>query len=175
VELIPLGLDGVFGIKSPVSLDERGSFVRLWDQSDLKNHMELTQASAAINPKTRTLRGLHFQTAPHEETKVVQCIMGSVFDVVVDLRKNAPTYGDHTSIRIGPMELYQGIFVPKGFAHGYLTLEPNSTLLYFMDYPYVAESAEGIVWNDPTLQIAWPFEPEIVSSRDKNFKQLKSL
>jgi dTDP-4-dehydrorhamnose 3,5-epimerase len=85
------------------------------------------------------------------------------------------SYGKHISIRLGPKETYQGIVVPKGFAHGYLTLEANSTLLYFMDNPYVPESAKGIVWNDPILRIAWPYEPEVMSGRDKEFPPMKSL
>ena len=175
MELISLDINGVFGILSSTSIDERGSFLRIWEEANFNTHIKLNQASAAINPKARTLRGLHFQTEPHEESKVIQCIMGSVFDVVVDLRKDSSTYGKHSSIQLGPKETYQGIVVPKGFAHGYLTLEANSTLLYFMDNPYVPESAKGIVWNDPTLRIAWPYEPEVISDRDRNFPTMKSL
>lgn len=175
MELISLDLEGVFGINSSAFFDERGSFLRVWDEDSLKKHSVLNQASAAINPKARTLRGLHLQTDPHAETKIIQCILGSVFDVVVDLRKDSSTYGRHNSTQIGPKETYQGIVVPKGFAHGYLTLESNSTLLYFMDRPYAPESAKGIVWNDPALQIAWPYEPEIISDRDSNFPPMKSL
>ena len=175
MKLTSLDLEGVFGINSSVSFDERGSFLRVWDDDSLKSHIELKQASAAINPQARTLRGLHLQAYPHAETKIIQCILGSVFDVVVDLRKDSSTYGKHISIQMGPTEMYQGIVVPKGFAHGYLTLEANSTLLYFMDHLYVPESARGIVWNDPTLQITWLYEPEVISDRDKNFPPMKSL
>jgi len=175
MELISLELEGVFGINSSAFFDERGSFLRVWDEDSLKKHIELNQASAAINPKARTLRGLHYQANPHAETKIIQCIFGSVFDVVVDLRMDSPTSGSHVSVQIGPKETFQGIVVPKGFAHGYLTLEANSTLLYFMDHPYVPESAKGIGWNDPTLQIAWPYEPEVISDRDRNFPPMKSL
>jgi dTDP-4-dehydrorhamnose 3,5-epimerase len=175
MELISLNLEGVFGIISPTSFDERGSFLRVWDQKNLKKHIELNQGSVAMNPKPRTLRGLHLQTDPHAETKIIQCILGSVFDVVVDFREDSSTYGQYISIRLGPKETYQGIIVPKGFAHGYMTLDVNSTLLYFMDYPYVKESAKGIVWNDPALRIAWPYAPEVISDRDRNFPQINSL
>lgn len=175
MELVPLELTGVFGIKSPTSVDERGSFLRVWDKENFRNHIDLTQASVAINPKARTLRGLHFQKEPHSETKIVQCVLGSIFDVVVDLRKNSSTFGKHLSIRLGPGDIYQGIVVPKGFAHGYLTLEDNCMLLYFMDKSYVPESAKGIVWNDPTLQIVWPYEPKMISTRDRNFPVIESL
>ena len=175
MELVSLDIEGVFGINSSASFDERGSFLRMWDEDNLKKYMTLNQASAAINPRARTLRGLHLQATPHSETKIIQCILGSVFDVVVDLRKDSSTYGRHISIQIGPTETYQGIVIPKGFAHGYLTLEVNSTLVYFMDHPYVPESAEGIVWDDPTLQIAWPHEPDVISDRDRNFPAMNSL
>ena len=88
MELISLGLTGVFGIKSLTSFDERGSFLRVWDEENLSRQIDLNQASVSNNVKARTLRGLHFQKDPHSETKVIQCILGSVFDVVVDLRKN---------------------------------------------------------------------------------------
>jgi dTDP-4-dehydrorhamnose 3,5-epimerase len=175
MELVSLDLEGVFGIISTASFDERGSFVRVWDEDKLIKRIELKQSSVAVNPKARTLRGLHFQADPHAETKIIQCILGSVFDVIVDLRKDSPTHGKYICIRIGPKEIYQGVVVPKGFAHGYLTLEVNSTLLYFMDHQYVPDSAKGIVWNDPTLRIAWPHEPEVISVRDKNFPTMKNL
>jgi len=175
MELISLGLTGVFGIKSSTSFDERGSFLRVWDEENLSRQIDLNQASVSNNVKARTLRGLHFQKYPHSETKVIQCILGSVFDVVVDLRKNSPSYGKHLSVRLGSREIYQGIVVPNGFAHGYLTLEDNSSLLYFMDKPYVSESAKGIAWDDPTLQIAWPHEPQLISKRDRNLPVIESL
>ena len=175
MELVSLGLEGVYGINSSAHFDERGSFLRLWDYGSLEKHIALNQAGAAINPKARTLRGLHFQADPHGETKIIQCILGSVFDVVVDLREDSSTYGRHISIQIGPKETYQGIILPKGFAHGYLTLEVNSTLLYFMDHPFVPESARGIIWNDPSLRILWPYTPEVISDRDKNFPLMKKL
>jgi len=175
VDLTSLDLDGVFGIHSSLSSDKRGSFLRVWETEHLNNHIELNQASVAINPKARTLRGLHYQTTPYAETKVIQCIAGSVFDVVVDLRKDSSTYGEHIAIKLGPNERYQGILVPRGFAHGYLTLEANSTLLYFMDQLYVPEFAKGIIWDDTSLRIAWPCEPEIISDRDQNLPTMKSL
>lgn len=175
MELEPLNFAGVFGIKSSSSFDERGSFLRVWDSEHLSKQFALNQASVANNPEARTLRGLHFQRDPHTETKVVQCISGSVFDVIVDLRKDSSSYGKNLSIRIGSKEIYQGIVVPKGFAHGYLTLESNSSLLYFMDNPYVSDSAEGLVWNDPSLQIKWPYEPQIISDRDRSFPSIENL
>lgn len=175
MELSPLSLSGAFAISSPASIDTRGSFLRVWDNEVYFNYLHLIQASAATNPQARTLRGLHFQKSPYEETKIVQCVSGSVFDVIVDLRTSSLTFENYFSIIIGPEEEYQGVLVPKGFAHGYLTLEANSTLLYFMDSPYVPESSGGIIWNDISLGIKWPFEPDVLSARDQSFPSLKSL
>jgi dTDP-4-dehydrorhamnose 3,5-epimerase len=175
MELIPLALDGVFGLTSTNSKDERGSFLRVWDKTLLGMRFDLNQASAAVNPQAKTLRGLHFQEPPHAETKIIQCILGRVFDVLVDIRKESATYGEHISVVLGPDEKYQGVLAPKGFAHGYLTLELNSTLLYFMDQDYSVDAASGVVWNDPALQIKWPFLPEIISHRDAAFPHLKDL
>lgn len=173
--LAPLEILGVLGIQTSLSSDERGYFLRVWDAGDFKDHIELTQASAASNTRAMTLRGLHFQATPNSETKVVQCVSGSVFDVAVDLREDSITYGMYLARKIGPSEELQGLLIPKGFAHGYLTLEAESTLIYFMDHPYAPESARGIVWNDPSLQIAWPSQPQVISERDKNFPLLKDL
>ena len=175
MKLSALSLDGVFALSSPTSSDVRGSFLRVWENDVLIEYLDLNQASAAINPTARTLRGLHFQNTPYEETKMVECISGSIFDVIVDLRAESVTFGENISMVIGPKEQYQGLLVPKGFAHGYLTLETNSTILYFMDSPYVPESSRGVVWNDLSLGIEWPFEPEVMSARDQSFPSLKNL
>lgn len=175
MKLSALSLDGVFAISSPTFSDVRGSFLRVWDNEVLIAYLDLKQASAAINPIARTLRGLHFQNKPYEETKIVECISGSIFDVIVDLRDDSVTFEKYISIIIGPKEQYQGLLIPKGFAHGYLTLEANSTILYFMDSPYVPESSKGVVWNDLSLGIEWPFEPEVMSDRDQSFPSLKDL
>lgn len=175
MNIMPLELLGVLGIQSSAAFDERGSFLRIWDAVDFEGQFDLIQASAASNLRALTLRGLHFQAEPNDETKIVQCISGSVFDVAVDLREDSTTYRRCIARRIGPKEELQGLLIPKGFAHGYLTLEANSTLIYFMDQLYAPESARGIIWNDPALQIAWPSQPEVISDRDRNFPSLKNL
>ena len=103
---------------------------------------------------------------PFSENKIVECISGKVFDVVVDLRMESHTYGKHLEIEIGPLESHIGLFIPAGFAHGYLTLETDSTLIYFMDKEYSAENSAGLLWRDPNLSINWPFEPSLISERD---------
>jgi dTDP-4-dehydrorhamnose 3,5-epimerase len=172
MNLIELELEGVYGITSDISEDNRGSFFRVFEAPLFEGKFEISQGSIANNPAEKTLRGLHYQDTPHAEAKMIQCMVGQVFDVLVDIRKDSPTFGQHLSLFLGPQQIYQGVFIPKGFAHGYLTLEPNSTLLYFMDQPYIPELARGIIWNDPSLKINWPFDPVIISERDRNFKEL---
>ena len=174
MEFVPLGATGVFGIISAPLFDDRGSFARVWDQTILGELISITQVSVATNPLARTLRGIHFQAKEYAETKIVQCITGLVFDVVVDLREESSTYKQYFSVLLGPNEKFQGIVIPKGFAHGYLTLMANSTLLYFMDQIYVPESAQGIAWDDQTLQINWPSAPLVISSKDRQLPMLKT-
>jgi dTDP-4-dehydrorhamnose 3,5-epimerase len=172
MNLVKLELEGVYGINSEVSHDSRGNFFRVFEAPLLESGFVIDQVSVANNPVEKTLRGLHYQESPHAEAKLIQCITGEIFDVLVDIQKDSPSFGHHLSLLLGPKQMYQGVFVPKGYAHGYMTLEPNSTLLYFMDQPYKPESAHGIIWSDPALNIDWPFDPVTISERDRSFKGL---
>jgi len=172
MNLVPLELQGVFGVSSTISNDNRGSFFRVFDAPLFEGKFSLSEGSVANNPIEKTLRGLHYQENPYAESKLIQCMTGQVFDVLVDIRKNSSSFGQHISLFLGPQEIYQGVFIPKGFAHGYITLAPNSTLLYFMDQPYIPDLARGIIWNDPALNIDWPCDPVIISDRDRTFKKL---
>jgi dTDP-4-dehydrorhamnose 3,5-epimerase len=168
-----LEIEGVFGLQNKAFLDERGEFLRIWEKKFFSSFRGVSQASLATNYQALTLRGLHFQVGENAEMKIVQCISGAAFDVVVDLRQSSPTFGAHISLMLGPAEKYQGILVPRGFAHGYLTLSDNTSLLYFMDRNYSPGSTGGIVWNDPELQIDWPFPPKVISERDKSLPNFK--
>jgi dTDP-4-dehydrorhamnose 3,5-epimerase len=166
MHLEPLEMDGVYGIVSEPFIDQRGAFFRLWDAADPLLGMKLFQVSIATNMKSRTLRGLHYQVQPGAETKVAQCISGEVFDVIVDVRVDSRSYGDYLGISLGSETRYRGIIIPPGFAHGYLTLSDNSNMIYFMDGPHSAELSRGIIWNDPTIGVDWPFSPQVISQRD---------
>ena len=172
MEVSALGLEGVLGIVEESQSDSRGTFTRVWDSNSFIKGFELNQASIVTNPRSATLRGLHYQAEPFSENKIVECVSGKVFDVVVDLRKESRTYGEHLEIEIGPLEPFVGLFIPAGCAHGYLTLETNSTLIYFMDKEYSAENSYGLLWCDPKLSISWPSEPSLISKRDSNWPQL---
>jgi dTDP-4-dehydrorhamnose 3,5-epimerase len=168
-----LEIEGVYGITEVPYLDSRGSLTRVWDSNSILGDFDLIQSSIVTNPDMATLRGIHFQSEPFSENKVVECINGRVFDVVVDIRKNSPSYGKHLEVLLGPFEAYLGLFIPAGCAHGYLTLEPESTLLYFMDKEYSPKHASGILWNDTALSIGWPQTPNKISERDLNWPGFK--
>ena len=164
-----IGIHGAYGILSSAKIDFRGSLTRLWDSDSVLHSFNLVQASIVHNPTVGTLRGLHFQAEPFSENKVVECVKGKVFDVVLDLRTDSPTSGKHFASEIGFNCDYLGVFVPAGCAHGYITLEANSSLLYFMDKAFSPEHASGIRWNDPTFGIKWPSAPTVISYRDSNW------
>jgi len=173
VEFIPLAIDGVFGIVSEPNIDSRGFLVRVWDKDSPMGNFNLVQSSFVFNPQKNTLRGLHYQSSPHSENKVVQCVSGKVFDVIVDLREKSDTFREHLEFSLGPNETFIGVLIPVGCAHGYLTLESNTSLIYFMDKEYFPESAEGLLWNDPLLAINWPTHPDLISERDSKWQGLR--
>lgn len=173
MEFVPLAIDGVFGIISESNIDSRGFLVRTWDKYSLFDNFNLVQSSFVLNPQKNTLRGLHYQNYPHSENKVVQCVSGKVFDVIVDLRKNSETFREHLEVCLGPDETFIGVLIPVGCAHGYLTLEENTSLIYFMDKEYFPESAQGLLWDDPLLGINWPTQPDLISERDSKWQGLE--
>jgi len=169
----PLKIHGAFSISLQNRVDNRGSMVRIWESQGELEKFELNQASFVANPLPKTLRGMHYQEEPFAENKILYCVSGLIFDVIIDLRETSKTYLQHEAIEIGPESPFQGLFVPKGCAHGYLTITPHSNLVYFMDKSYSAQNARGLLWNDPILKIKWPFNPVCISDRDKNWPNLK--
>ena len=172
MEIVSLAINDTFGIVVDSHEDTRGSLTRVWDKYSILGNFDLIQSSIAINPKSKTLRGLHFQSTPFSENKIVQCVSGKVFDVIVDLRKESSTYKQHITIEIGPSANFIGVYIPSGCAHGYLTLEDNSTLIYFMDREFSPENSCGLFWNDPALSINWPSDPVLISERDLTWPNL---
>ncbi len=163
---IELGFEGAFAFSMRKNSDNRGSLVRIFDSIELFPNFKVVQASYVENLTAGTLRGLHFQSGEYAENKIVQCLKGRIFDVIVDLRENSPTKGSHITTILGPEEDFQGILVPKNFAHGYITLTEFTSLIYLMDKQYMAEQASGIAWNDNFLNIKWPLYPIIISDKD---------
>jgi dTDP-4-dehydrorhamnose 3,5-epimerase len=171
MRFLPTRLDGALLIELEPHRDERGSFARLWDGalfSERGLEPGLAQVSVSSNPKTGTLRGLHFQLPPYEEAKLVRCIAGAIFDVIVDLRAGSPGYGRWEGFELTRSNGRQ-LYVPKGFAHGFQTLADDSEVLYFISTPYAPTAAAGLRWDDPTLGIGWPVPPRVISERDRTW------
>jgi dTDP-4-dehydrorhamnose 3,5-epimerase len=149
--------------------DERGTFARIWCRDELSAHglsTELAQCSISRNPREGTLRGLHFQRAPHEEVKLVRAVSGAIFDVIVDLRPGSATLGQWFGVRLDA-ENGQALYIPKGVAHGFQTRADNSDVLYMISTPYAPDAASGVRWDDPAFGIEWPSTSQrILGERD---------
>ena len=157
--------------------DERGSFARIFDReffSQFGDDIIVNHTAESINPKNLTLRGLHFQKPPYDQRKLVRCIKGEIFDVAVDTRKGSPTEGRHYHISLKENDTL-ALFLPKGIAHGFLTLTENSVVSYHLFDPYHAPSSSGIRYDDPDLSIAWPGVPQLINERDQNWPLMKNL
>jgi dTDP-4-dehydrorhamnose 3,5-epimerase len=164
-----LDIAGAVLLRADVHEDERGSFRRVVDAKILAAHgldPRIDQVSVAANHSSGTVRGLHYQAAPHGEAKTLWCSAGAVFDVIVDLRPTEPTYGQWRSVQLSADEPV-ALHVPEGVAHGYQTLTDNSELVYLINSPYVAESARSLLWSDRTLDIEWPLPVSLISARDQ--------
>ncbi len=160
---------GCYLLHLPIACDERGSFHRVFCSSEFHARglpADFEQSSISVNKRSATLRGLHYQMAPHEERKLVHVVSGSVFDVVLDLRNASPTYGTWWSTTLSS-DSPQALYIPAGCAHGYQTLQPNTTLLYSIAGRYSPSHARTIRWDDPALNIPWPLANPILSERDR--------
>ncbi len=175
MKLAPTGLPGAFLIDIEPRRDERGFFARTYCAATLEAHGLVAcgrQWSLSQNVRRGTTRGLHYQADPHGETKIVRCVRGAVFDVIVDIRPGSPTFGQHVAVEL-TAESYRALYIPAGFAHGFQTLADDSELLYAITPDYVAEAARGVRWNDPALGIAWPLAPTVLSERDAQLPLLR--
>jgi dTDP-4-dehydrorhamnose 3,5-epimerase len=168
---------GTWLLQLEVAADERGSFARAWCADEFSSrglNPTIAQCNVSFNAKRGTLRGLHFQRQPHEEAKLVRCTAGAIFDVVVDVRRNSPTYDKWFGARL-TAENRDMLYVPEGCAHGFQTLSDNAELFYLMSHPYHPECAAGILWSDPSLDIRWPSRDPILSARDASHPVLADL
>jgi dTDP-4-dehydrorhamnose 3,5-epimerase len=167
----PVGLDGACVISLERHEDERGFFARSFCSREFSEHglnPNVAQCNVSFNPHLGTLRGMHFQAAPHEEAKVVRCIAGAIYDVIVDLREGSRSFLRHFGVRLAAQERLM-LYVPEGFAHGFITLEAGSEVLYQMSQFYQPEASRGVRWDDPALNIAWPIQPRLMSDRDRSY------
>jgi dTDP-4-dehydrorhamnose 3,5-epimerase len=164
-------LQGAYLIEPELRQDERGFFARTWCQNEFAIKSlptQWVQCNISFNRQRGTLRGLHFQTAPYEEAKLVRCTMGGIYDVIVDLRVDSPTFGQWLAVELTAQNRLM-LFIPTGFAHGFQTLADEVEVFYQMSAFYAPECARGVRWDDPAFQIAWPVERRIISERDRSF------
>jgi dTDP-4-dehydrorhamnose 3,5-epimerase len=173
-QLTPISDLGAFAIQSNLATDSRGSMQRLWQSVSEFFGFTVNEVSHVTNPKKFTLRGLHFQEGSSAENKIVFCTSGQVYDVGVDLRKHSHTYLKHFSIEIGPASKFQGVVIPAGFAHGYMTLKRKSDLIYLMDKPYNPQYSSGALWSDPAFGIEWPRKPKLLSEKDRSWPTISA-
>ena len=163
-----LDVVGAFIVESEPIADERGGFARVFGTEEFAAHgvdPRISQVSIASNVRRGTLRGMHLHVSPYAETKLVRCIRGSVFDVLVDLRPESETFLSWTGVTLDASTRIS-ISVPEGVAHGYLTLVDDTELEYLISAPYQPSAAVGVRWDDPAIGIEWPFTPTVVSARD---------
>ena len=164
----PTAIAGAFFVELDVPEDERGLFARTFCEQIFAQagiDMRIVQTNVSRNPTAGTLRGMHYQAAPNQEPKLIQCIRGRIFDVAIDLRYSAPSYSRTvcTELSVVGNRLF---FIPPGCAHGFLTLEDNSDIFYYMGAAFVSGATRGVRWNDPAFKIPWPQAPRLISQRD---------
>jgi len=172
--LTQTALAGVFDIALAPHRDARGFFARVYcpDAFDAAGAaFQSVQINLSRNPAVHTLRGLHFQRAPHAEGKIIRVVRGAVFEAVVDLRPESPTYLDHLTRRLDA-DGGDAILVPEGCAHGFLTLEADTDVLYQMNRAYVPGHAAGVRYDDPALKISWPATPVVVAPADRRWPRI---
>jgi dTDP-4-dehydrorhamnose 3,5-epimerase len=176
MRFIETPLAGAFVIEMDRHADERGFFARSFCADEFAAAglaSRFAQCNVSFNLKAGTLRGMHWQCAPHEEAKVVRCTRGALFDVLVDLRPGSPTRHRWTGVELSAAD-HRQVYIPPGFAHGFQTLEPDTEVFYLMSEPFAPASARGLRWDDPTLAIDWPIADPVVSGRDREWPCLQA-
>jgi len=164
-------LQGAFILELDKREDDRGFFARSWCQKEFQAHHlnpRIVQCNISFNRVKGTLRGMHYQAAPLAEAKLVRCTAGALYDVVIDLRPDSPTYKQHVSEVLSAAN-YKMMYVPEGFAHGFQTLEDNTEIFYQMSEFYSAEHARGVRYNDPAFGIKWMIGNPVIVDHDRNY------
>ncbi len=164
-------LAGAFVIDIEPRVDERGAFARSFCEREFAAHglpARFPQCNISRNTRSGTLRGMHFQAAPHREAKLVRCSSGSIYDVIIDLRPGSETHLEWFGLELSA-ESARALFVPEGFAHGFVTLDDHTEVFYHMSDFYCADGARGLRWNDPRFGIHWPRLPAVIAPRDASY------
>ncbi len=164
-------LRGAYVIDIEPIEDQRGFFARSFCRREFDQHglnPDLAQCNISFNKQKGTLRGMHYQSAPYTEAKLVRCTMGAVYDVIVDLRQGSPTFRQWFGVELSAAN-HRMLYVPEGMAHGFLTLIESSELFYQMSEFYSPANTSGVLWNDASFAIEWPFAPVAISDNDRNY------
>ena len=173
----PLELAGAFLIDVEPRRDDRGFFARSYCEEEFRAQgidAVFRQSSISFNARRGTLRGMHFQADPHAEDKLVRCTAGSIFDVIVDLRPRSPTHRRWFGATLCA-ENRRSVFVPRGFAHGFVSLVDATEVSYMISVAHAPDFSRGFKWNDPAIGIVWPIDPVVVSPRDASFPPLAGM
>jgi len=163
-------LKGSYIVEIEMIGDERGFFGRSWCEKEFSDHgleTNLKQLNVSYSAAKGTLRGLHYQKSPYQEAKLVRCVRGSIFDVIIDLRPDSETYKQWFGVELSEKNR-KSIYVPNDFAHGFLTLEDNCEINYGVTEYYTPEYEEAVRWDDPSFDIKWPIKPTVITERDQN-------
>lgn len=177
MEFTPTKFKEAWLIKPKVFQDNRGFFLESYSKKVFEEHgitADFVQDNHSMSVNKGVLRGVHFQKPPCPQAKLVRVVRGSVYDVIVDLRKDSPTFGQWEGFNLSA-ENFSMLFVPRGFGHAFCTLEDNTEFMYKVDGFYAPECDSGIIWNDPTLNIDWPIKDPILSDKDKALQKFSDL
>lgn len=167
-------LKNVYLIEQERFEDDRGFFARTFCKKEFQAHgihSTFVQCNTSFNVKKGTLRGMHYQSKPHEEAKLVRCTMGAIYDVVIDIQPESNTFREWIAVELTFVNRKM-IYVPEGFAHGFLTLEDNTEVFYQISEFYTPESSRGVRWNDPAFNVQWPMDIAVISDRDSQYPNL---
>ncbi len=171
MKFVETELKGAFIVEPEILEDERGLFARTWCRKEFEQqglNPNVNQCNISFNRYKGTLRGMHYQASPFEEAKIVRCTMGTIYDVIVDLRPDSKTFVQWTAVELSA-ENRKMIYIPEGFAHGFLTLVDRTEVFYQMSEFYAPEHAMGVRWNDPSFNIKWPIDVKVISEKDSKF------
>lgn len=163
-------IPGAYLIELEKRIDDRGFFARVFCEREFAAHGlsgRFVQVNSSLSTSAGTLRGMHYQLAPKAESKLIRCVRGSLFDVILDLRVGSPTYGESFGVELSAQNRTM-LYVPKGFAHGFVALQEQTEALYLVDEFYDPACERCIRWNDPRFGIAWPIQPVVISEKDGN-------
>ena len=165
-------IEGVYIIEPRVFTDPRGYFVEAWKKAEFEEHIGKVDFSQDNESKSSrgVLRGLHYQQGEWSQAKLVRVIKGRVLDVAVDIRRSSPTFGHHVAVELSEDNKLQ-LFIPRGFAHGFLVMSDEAVFTYKVDNAYAPHAEAGILWNDPVLGINWPIRADEVITSEKDMKQ----